>query len=772
MTQSVIEDAKRAFVDSMGATINIDNVIFNKNRIGIVLKRTGYSQTNLKINNNYFTTSNLSGTQYNVAPINNAINITANQLNTYPIANLRAPYNTIRGEYGVLLNNANFSSSSPVMLHGTNITDKLYVGVVSYASNLSIRNWVFQNHIGIYNNGSSPAGIYAIGINNPLQQNYSKVSIGGTNSNQACSFTSCNYGVYNLGSTELTVTRNVFNKNSNGIWVERNSRGKNVLIERNQLINSNLGIVCSDNKNIRVSITDNTLTNTTAIGNFNSNVGIYTGEFSLPAANATQFAQYTINNNNITGYFNGIYANTTFRERVSDNEVHLRSDNATNHVQAGIRFDNTNRISVTSNLIDMPLLNLNAIWQTGILGRSNTTPIVRCNTTENVSAALKFEGVNLTAPGNGIISNIMRNARYGIWLDNAAEIGNQFATLGANNVASANQWQNVQIKTFTSNSSNQAAAVMFTRGNIPSGNPFHLDNASLLAVGPSVVLSGNYTLSSPMLTCNATASTPAFLMQKANPIAQDALYNNIQLQKQAKRALYENIKLNAIDVSNDNILNPFVSQGFNQELGKSYQVDSLVQDAVLNASNTQLINAKNINNSMLANNDVDFEQRRFNHVLIDIQTQEPDSNQLADLENLATKCPMQFGRAVYQARSVLMHYKKQLYTSYCELDGDVRPNGNRMAEESQEVLSLTEIMQEVKLLPNPSNGQIEVWLDTDNTEETYLVIYNTIGQICYSKALQQNHSNLDLSELNAGTYFYQITQQGIVVKSDKLILIK
>lgn len=61
-----------------------------------------------------------------------------------------------------------------------------------------------------------------------------------------------------------------------------------------------------------------------------------------------------------------------------------------------------------------------------------------------------------------------------------------------------------------------------------------------------------------------------------------------------------------------------------------------------------------------------------------------------------------------------------------------------------------------RLSPNPSNGVFNVELNTDNSINTLLEIYNTSGQLVYSEPFNSNKKQIDLTKFNKGVYLVQV----------------
>lgn len=77
-----------------------------------------------------------------------------------------------------------------------------------------------------------------------------------------------------------------------------------------------------------------------------------------------------------------------------------------------------------------------------------------------------------------------------------------------------------------------------------------------------------------------------------------------------------------------------------------------------------------------------------------------------------------------------------------------------------------------KLYPNPSSEIITIEMDIGSNEQSYISIYNLLGECIKVQNLQNGITKLNLSELNSGTYFYTVKMNNSLIKNDKLIIIK
>jgi len=80
-----------------------------------------------------------------------------------------------------------------------------------------------------------------------------------------------------------------------------------------------------------------------------------------------------------------------------------------------------------------------------------------------------------------------------------------------------------------------------------------------------------------------------------------------------------------------------------------------------------------------------------------------------------------------------------------------------------------------KLYPNPNNGNMTFEYSLQQGEFGQLIMYNVVGQLINTYSLQEGADNkLQISEsaLKNSVYFYKVLINNVVVKSDKLVIIK
>ncbi len=448
---SRIEDATSALNDVNGtASFNLTGNVFNKNDVGFNLQTQKSAGSNFNLQKNIFTCSNIP------APTTIGANLTAVAIvpnlasalvyGNYPIVNLLPPFQYRSSEVGLLFVNAGrINAPNNVLIVGLltgneNIFDKQTYGVSINNSSLSFQNNVFQNND------------YGTTIFNTSGQNPYNINYGGSLALKN-NFIKNKFGIYNYGVAIITASYNKFSNNETGMYFYRNNLNSTVNIASNRFINHTIGVNFDDNNFINGNVLNNWFENQVVQGNNSNNFAIRFTE-NQQSVNK-QYAKFEANNNNISGYFNGVFVAQTYKSAIKDNEIHLRSDDADAHYQAGIQITRSNDNDVFNNLVDVQSFDGKLRWwQFGLFTSLSTVPKMHCNYLKDLGAGILANGYNLTEPGNGFNGNTMYNCQFGFWLNAQGEIGDQYNTDFVNKYSADNAWYNCQYETFSNQGCN------------------------------------------------------------------------------------------------------------------------------------------------------------------------------------------------------------------------------------------------------------------------------------------------------------------------------
>ena len=651
-----------------------------------------------------------------------------------------------------------------------NVFDKLKIGILNFGSNSLIQNNVFQNLRNTTNNSTTnnsfTYGMYGVGvfINNFFGPTTLTNTIGGSLA-QKNTFIDDEYGVYNQFGTALNIAFNRFETQDNGIRIGEHSMNKIVNITSNKFINNIRGINLLNNSSvsgITASITANVLENPTAQGTAADNFAIRTTEMSVASASINAGAKYSLYNNYVYGYYNGIYSAFTYSNSIKDNEVHMIQSGG--GFQFGITTNRTGESEVANNVVDMQSLNAGAWYQAGYFVDNTMAPHIHCNNVNNLYNGFGVNYLNYCTPGNGFYGNLMQNAVNGFQLNANGEIGNQYY-LNTSNSAD-NAWFNCTTQTSAGSGCNASGAKFYTR---PT-SPYNIT----LAGGTGVLLIGTNNSAASTQTCYASITTPtlnlkiggafgkALMQDQADEIADGTINfgaNDANTKHIARKKLYYHTMLRNIDPNVTPSMANFMNGHRNQAVGKFWIIDSLINTG----DSVKWNMAKALNNTVNANNDAEETQQAFNSQYITYLQNKRQLSviEISSLESMASKCPIEYGDAVVQARTLLFNITYKQYYNTCEFE---QPTGTKF-KIAQTVADGSNIV----LYPNPNDGK---FVFESNDDLSYdLEVYNLLGE----KILQQTVANkyeINLDNIAFSTYIVRMSRNGEQIKTIRICIIK
>jgi hypothetical protein len=155
------------------------------------------------------------------------------------------------------------------------------------------------------------------------------------------------------------------------------------------------------------------------------------------------------------------------------------------------------------------------------------------------------------------------------------------------------------------------------------------------------------------------------------------------------------------------------------------------------------------------------------------------------INELANKCPYQEGSAVYKARTLNAIFNPtQIYDDIktCNNIGVYKTNNNANTKglfgaENDYLKNLKPnynnvvlSSNEIKVYPNPTDNILNISYNiVDNAS---LVIQDLLGRkiIEINLSSKSNHAIIDVSKLTIGVYIYQLSNDKMILKSDKIII--
>lgn len=787
---TVIEDAQYAvfigFNTIIHPGITIENTLFNKNLVGVaILNRNinGFLYTG-----NLTTCRSIPNINYNFASstpwqYQPALNVTS--LLTYPSTQLLGSSvlgisNLVRSQQGVLLLNANQAGSSQGILVGNThpspvqrqnrrcVYDNLRIGVSVINSTVSVINsylqqlypdisqpltaaFYLEHSRGVFGNSATGAPWFAAIYTNTVD-----VVVDGVVATNQSTFTVAN----NIFQNVNRYANNIFNINY-GLAISNN------LITNNTFTQCNYDLFAFDNRRINLLFENNSSSYTVG-GRPRLNYYVYVNEINKPST-----AYYQVRfNTPLNGKQNGFTFLNTYGARIDNNNINIVPPTGSSF-NANITLQNSDFCEIKNNNLDVIPNALASFNNYGILTDIGANNLYCGNDIKNSGTSLKFQGPSPSRIFNNSLNNNPGNpCQFGIWLDNSASIGPITFTTAFGNATGNNEFGDFsfadtysQLGSLGSNIDYQGAA---GTGNIyyPFINLNDLSGASVCnPISNSFVGPTNCNSGIMAFLQNLSRGVPPFLTGIVNFGGNTANANAM-----ARKSIFELFKKGIYNTTTLVNYNNFMTSNAAANVGKFYNVDSLIYNYAATNNTANIANAQVLNSAISSTNIVEQNQITFNtiyHTYL-LNPANITGAQKSTLQTIAQLCPFTDGTSVYQARAILRYFDDSTYYSNpCEVNIPTLPNtGSRLgtgllSEKTNEVKAY-----ETKLYPNPTKGEVIVTTELTDAE---IIVINILGQVVLESKLT-NETKLDLSLLKEGTYLYKIIGNGIVLKSDKLII--
>jgi hypothetical protein len=239
--------------------------------------------------------------------------------------------------------------------------------------------------------------------------------------------------------------------------------------------------------------------------------------------------------------------------------------------------------------------------------------------------------------------------------------------------------------------------------------------------------------------------------------------NQYDHQKQAYETLDADPALTASEVP----LQEFYDSVSVAAMGALMEVDQAILDK-------DYINASSLNNSVVPSNVMEENQQVFNTLYLAGLS---DSNYVYSqnekdiLYGIAEQCPLEGGNAVWQARALIWSIESYPveFTDAC-MSSEKR---NMSITEEVNSSSVKQI-NNFKLYPNPSKGEMTLEYNLNENETGVLSLYDVTGKSLEQIVLNSKFHKVVLNEtaLEAGVYYYNILVNNKPVQTQKLIIIK
>ncbi|WKZ74208.1 MAG: PKD domain-containing protein [Vicingaceae bacterium] len=716
---STFMHAQNAIISQNGAKYTITSSTFNQNWIGIKVEPFPFNHQGMVTAGAFGPTGFLC-----TAP-------------------LMYPHLDKRSHAGMLIERVG-NQGGNITVGSSLLFDNQNTGILADQSYLTVIGSTFQN-MGIVQGQGGGIGVHAMGGKFNAQ-----TLVGGANANQN-NFNNCFIGVLIEGWQQAEVSHNTFNSNNNGggtgISVKNVTNFnipipyKNIIIAQNQINNYQTGINLYSNMNAKVSVLKNNINQ--------QGIPFGTGITAQEMPISITFNLTYITDNTITAPATGIMAGGLRNAQISENNVsQLKQNNLFNTYGVLLRGCFNARVNANTVSSQNPSTNPR---QHGYAFEMSEATLATCNEADKTGTGMRCAGA---MPSTNLWGNTFKNNHTGFRLAGNGLIGPQFRNTPGNEWASDNKWIGNHTDRSNASGSNELLSPFYVR-QVSGGGIFNpnFNSTFFLSLLPA---------NGPQFKC-AIINNPEV---SANPAKKKLLQEIAQAQLNlpqpdtaiwhSQLAAYLTIRENQ-QLLADTVLSNFYDSMQVSNPRQLQLIDSQMFDSA-NCNNTLLaacnaINPANIQEQWLKDIAIMYISSRL---LGDTFT----TQQIQQLQYIASLCPYTDGMAVYQARFLLAEFDSLAYENNCELD--INGNGQRLApEEDENTVAFTESVS-IKIYPNPSNGIIHIESTTDITS---IEIFNAIGGIVLGKTSDKRQIDIDAKNLPLGLYTIRVRTSDIIYNS-------
>ncbi len=410
---------------------------------------------------------------------------------------------------------------------------------------------------------------------------------------------------------------------------------------------------------------------------------------------------------------------------------------------------------------------------------------VACNTLTTLQQDLVYSGPN-TSTLTGFHNNVFGTCFDGLVLELNGIVGVQ----GSSVTASGNIWPitatYVNSQTFTDGPGSAATLTALWVNTGVTTNPTNNQtggSAGLHDYNASGALNitgfASIVCPTPLTAARVFTVTPPFIPPAQMQPAMDAQYNglintsttysvyNSETHNLHNKHAYSAIKRGDITTSDANLL-AFYNAHKTATTGQLVEVDSLLE-------NFQLPAALSANAAITPTCNIDQNQKNLNTLLAKQLANNLNPFTVSEINllwSIAKKCPFTDGNAVYQCRALL----RIIHNTYIEFVDSCtsEANNGRLLKPSVPENKILEQENSFVLYPNPNNGSMNLMYQLKTVQKAVLSIYDVTGKLIFKKELNANYTRMeiDLKEIKEGMYYYKIENADIILKTDKLIIIK
>lgn len=815
---SIIEDAYNAVVSDNGGYYEIDDAIFNRNIISVVVKNNSLPINPGEIRSSLFTSRYIK--TYLNPQQNPTILTLLKSINQLPSFPLKSPNESLIANIGILAeNNIYIKIGDFLERQSMNYFDNLGCGIYVDKSNCDIYNNKFQNIVSspnvktcnncprilftaIYAIGDYPNAGNAIAIGgypspdkykaNYFQEVYQSIDISG-------------YDGINVIGNKFTNKLNInkwtdFGTGKFAIYVSEPPGDNSISIYNNDIQNNFDGIVvfrsgAKSNTNSSVSINSNTILTKGA----NSTCALGIAICDVSKSNTGTLEE--IKQNNIINADLGIYSSNVSGLEITDNSVGISYKNSPAKNTFGINLESCEDVTIDGNCdiycTTPSIHNIASPIVSGIYVYDSKGTYVTSNRIENTTRALTFEMDCSDSPLRETVveSNHFHDSHYGLYLLNNGKIGIQGDPGTSNPLkVTENYWigsfthqtyvdcnnstnENVDSKfyvwddglglasqTVPKNNSSIGSLASYSFGILPT-NGFQILPSST----PNDVNNTYYCGVNRMANRDAgTITTDSIDFGNASIALQEKLLDSIGLWGyeqetvwQAKKYVLD--KLNnypSLQSSTDSLHN-FYSQNTSDNIGLLSASQKAIKQGFYAV-------AGNLNNWVSSYSQIENNQKFMNELVLKNELGQPlSSSDTVNLLDIAMQCKIAGGNAVLQARAM-----------YCAITHQFRPFEDNCINFSGARMSTFQNQNKdaifFELYPNPAVEEFEINYKIPNVERSEFKIFDVTGHEFKSYPIRNSFGKMSIvtSSFPQGVYLCCLYNKNVQLEYKKLVIIK
>lgn len=682
------------------------------------------------------------------------------------------PLQGVKSLAGIIVNRVGYQNTNYGLTIGDASTESnrnyfisLEFGIFALKSNVKLFNNWFKNYD---NDGYNYSfGVYTMGVE-PRQQGFYTLEAGGYNTYEKNYFTNTYCGINARYNYEFLVYKNIFDTIYCGMsYIDGNHIGINNEFVSNKITKAYIGF----RGYLNTACTTNIHNNYIHCEDSDS-YGIWINGHS--SDQASNYERWDIRYDTITAV-QGINLSTTYCPLMICNTITVSSA-LNNDYSYGMHITDCNLHQTQYTTITGANKNERTF---GVhIENGNEFRFLCSSDISNTDTAMNIYGNNATYY-NSIRRLNIKNNRVGIRLAYNGYTG----TIGDPTHPCRLVWR-------TPDNSNCDAYTLFADGtyntiyyhsSYANENPFLSPISSFtkqsisgstsscpsgcVTYGMMMAMAGDTTANLTSHLSGATSqksSDPA--MQPFLNVIYDSIKNPIFSSASSyigKQSVYVTIKNDTGFYFNNSELRQFVKQADTMNMGKLNAIEGYI-------NGMQYSIADSLNKLINPENDIETLYKYVYDYLISFrQTDTLSVAAINQLRQYAVLCPMEYGRAVYIARSILPAFDTlgTMYKSDC---GDFN---YKRSEQKPDNSSNPEF---VNLYPNPASESVTIQFNINTTNGFEIDFYNYLGARVLGAKVNSNTGSVTLntSGMAKGMYLYQVTSNGRKIYSDKLIIIK